>query len=381
MARKRTNKNGLRTVSFVVDGKRYYVRGKTLTEAREKARGRQKELEEGRYKRSSDLTLNEYHDRWEAAREGTVKGATIRKQYFQFKAAAAVQIDKNGKTFGALKLDEIDTYHIKLLQKALVDVPDRPGGHKNAKRSPDSINGIIAHINHILHDAVNERAISWNPCTGVKNLKRTERPARETKHRALTPEETKLFFRAAEDSWNYDLYRFLINTGCRVGEAGALTLADIQQDGIHIERTITKNVNGVYVIGETTKTEHGRRVIPMTAGIREALEHQKGLNDALRSGKVIDLHAPLFTTPRGNLLNVANIDRELAKICRRIGIQHFTAHAFRDTFATRALESGMKPKTLQEILGHADFSVTMNTYAHVMESTKADEMQGVIIAI
>lgn len=381
MARKRENRNGLRTASFVVDGKRYYVRGRTLTEAREKALARQKEIEERQYKRSSELTLNEYHERWEAAREGTVKGATIRKQYFQYKAASEVQIDKSGKLFGDLKLDEIETHHIRMLQKALAVVPDRPGGHKDAKRSPDSINGIIAHINHILHDAVNERAISWNPCTGVKNLKRTDRPARETKHRALSLEETRLFFQAAVDSWNYDLYRFLINTGCRVGEAGALTMADIRPEGIRIERTITKNASGVYVVGETTKTAHGRRIIPMTAGIREAVDHQKAINAAVWGGKVIDMQAPLFTTPRGNLLNVANIDRELAKICKRIGIPQFTAHAFRDTFATRALESGMKPKTLQEILGHADFSVTMNTYAHVMESTKADEMKGVVIAI
>lgn len=59
------------------------------------------------------------------------------------------------------------------------------------------------------------------------------------------------------------------------------------------------------------------------------------------------------------------------------GIERFTAHAFRDTFATRAVESGMQAKTLQEILGHADIGITMNLYAHVMEDTKRRQMAAV----
>ena len=56
-------------------------------------------------------------------------------------------------------------------------------------------------------------------------------------------------------------------------------------------------------------------------------------------------------------------------------------HAFRDTFATRAIESGIDPKTLQEILGHSDISMTLNLYAHVMDDTKHEAMQKIIIAI
>ena len=73
--------------------------------------------------------------------------------------------------------------------------------------------------------------------------------------------------------------------------------------------------------------------------------------------------------------------REIKKICKAAGIAPFTAHAFRDTFATRAIESGMNPKTLQEILGHADISITMNLYCHVMEDTKVRQMNNINIAI
>lgn len=50
-------------------------------------------------------------------------------------------------------------------------------------------------------------------------------------------------------------------------------------------------------------------------------------------------------------------------------------HTLRHTFATRCIESGMKPKTLQKILGHANISMTMDLYVHVTEDEKEKEMQ------
>ena len=50
-------------------------------------------------------------------------------------------------------------------------------------------------------------------------------------------------------------------------------------------------------------------------------------------------------------------------------------HTLRHTFATRCIESGMKPKTVQKILGHANISMTMDLYVHVTEDEKEKEMQ------
>ncbi|MGP1348458.1 MAG: tyrosine-type recombinase/integrase [Stomatobaculum sp.] len=359
-------------VTFTFEGKRYFSYGRTRKEAQEAAEQRKRELEKGRYKRAAELTFSEYYERWKDARRLSVKGATLRKQQFQYEAAATVLIDKSGQSFGNVPLPEIEVNHIRILQKVLLQ---GPGGKQ---RAPDTVNGIVALISHILRDAVNERAIEWNPCTGIKNLKRTAKPARETIHRALTLKETELFFNAAVESWYYDLYRFLIQTGCRCGEAGALRTSDIKANEIQIRRTITKNEHGVYVVGDSPKTSYGTRNIPMTDGIREVIAHQKKLNANFFGDKVISLSSPIFMTSWGNLLAVANVDRDIARICRAAGIQKFTAHAFRDTFATRAVEANMKPKTLQEILGHADIGVTMNLYAHVMEETKVQEMNAVV---
>lgn len=89
----------------------------------------------------------------------------------------------------------------------------------------------------------------------------------------------------------------------------------------------------------------------------------------------------IFTSPESTLLNTTCVNREIGRICKTGKIERFTAHAFRDTFATRAIESGMNPKTLQEILGHADIGITMNLYCHVMDDTKVKEMNMVNIVV
>jgi len=62
---------------------------------------------------------------------------------------------------------------------------------------------------------------------------------------------------------------------------------------------------------------------------------------------------------------------------RRYSVYGKSVRECQDTFATRAVESGMQAKTLQEILGHADIGITMNLYAHVMEDTKRRQMAAV----
>ena len=58
-----------------------------------------------------------------------------------------------------------------------------------------------------------------------------------------------------------------------------------------------------------------------------------------------------------------------------INIEKFSPHTFRHTFATRAIENGMNPKVLQQIMGHGTLQMTMDLYCHVFDKTLFDEMK------
>ena len=80
------------------------------------------------------------------------------------------------------------------------------------------------------------------------------------------------------------------------------------------------------------------------------------------------------------------INRAITKTLERLEakgtyIDYFTAHALRDTFATRYIEQGGQPQTLKVILGHSSLAMTMDLYAHVLPNTKQKEMDNLYIAL
>ena len=369
MAKKR--KDGYVTITFTVNGKRYFVYGRTKQEAKEKERIKRQEIADKLYQKSEGLTLDKYFENWINGREGMVTESTINNTRSNYRAVSSAVIDNAGTTFGSLKIVEIERQNIIDLQNALNNAK-RKNGAKLYRTA--TINNYIGLVSQILNEALNERIITWNPAKGVKTLKRTEAKARDTIHRALTIEETQAFFAAAKGSWYYPLYQFLLGSGCRIGEAGALRLSDIHDGKIRISKTLTRDEYGVVCVGSDTKTRSGTRDIPYTQTLRDAIDMQLKFR-TIMFGNVTSLNDCIFTSKRDTFLNSSSIKYNIERLCKKANIQPFAAHAFRDTFATRAIESGMNPKTLQEILGHADFGMTMNLYAHVMENTKTEEMQ------
>lgn len=359
-------KSGLYRSRFTVNGKRYSVTAPNVRECRELEALKRQEIEELSYKTGENISLDDYFERWIEAKQGTVKETTLRANNMMYATISRAIIDKAGTLFGTLKVKNIEVQNVRDLQKALV-----------ATHSTRTTNDTISLLKSILQSAVMiDRIIEYNPAAPVKALRRTEPPARDNIHRALTKEETRTFLSHAEDSWYYNLYVFLLATGCRIGEAGALEICDIRKKSITISRTVTRKASGGYKIGDDTKTTAGRREIPITDEARRAIEQQRFITEQL-FGKLENLTDTIFRSPRGNILKSSIVNDDIKRICEAAGIEKFTVHAFRDTFATRCIESGMPPKTLQDIMGHSDIGMTMNLYAHCMPETKREQLKAV----
>ena len=350
---------------FTYKGVRRAVYGKTEEECHEKERALIKRLDEGVYKPGKNLTLSEYFERWTDNRRGSIKGATISVRRTMFKELAGIVIDAKGNQFGRLTLSEVTSQDIIDMRNVLRE-----------RFSSRTTNECVSMLNTMFKTACIDEYIVKNPCTGIKSLKRTEPPARDTTHRALTREETAAFLEAASGSWYRNLYIFLLHTGVRIGEAGAILPGDIGPDGVTICRTLTKTENGGLMIGSETKTAAGRRFIPLDPEARAAIENQQELTRILRDEDPEE-ERTVFRTVYGRLLNSCAVNVDIGSICRAAGVVKFTAHALRDTFATRCVESGMQPKVLQEIMGHTNISMTMNLYAHAMDESKIEQIKAV----
>jgi len=60
----------------------------------------------------------------------------------------------------------------------------------------------------------------------------------------------------------------------------------------------------------------------------------------------------------------------------KVLLPHFSCHSLRHTFTTRMCEAGINVKVIQDTLGHADISTTLNIYADVTKELKKDEFIG-----
>ena len=85
----------------------------------------------------------------------------------------------------------------------------------------------------------------------------------------------------------------------------------------------------------------------------------------------------IFLSRKGEPVKNSAYDTALFKICDKAKINRFSMHVLRHTFATRCIEGGMMPKTLQKILGHSNIGITMNLYVHITEDEKQKEIDKV----
>lgn len=167
---------------------------------------------------------------------------------------------------------------------------------------------------------------------------------------------------------NYIGIIICLYTGIRLGELLALTWKDIdfERKLLNINKTtFTVKQNGKRtVIIDIPKTRNSVRVIPLSAQLLRLLKMMKKQSKS----------EYIISTKAGGIVSERSYQRTFASILRRCGVSYRNFHSLRHTFATRALEYGMDIKTLSEILGHRNATVTLNRYSHSLMSYKAEMM-------
>lgn len=362
----KVNKNG--TVSeflqyrFTIEGKRYSVYGGTVKECKTKELEKREEIR--KKLNPKKYTVSEFIDYWIDFRKKSISSATIRTYTKLLNRVKRTVIDDTGTVFGNIKLQKVESAHCEQLRNSL-----------RKELSTRTTNDTIYLLKKVFETAKNMRSVDWNPCALVAEdrLKREEEPARDNIHRALSPEERELFLSAASESWYYNLYVFLLYTGMRIGEASAINMSDIVGGMFNVHKTVTRTEFG-YEIAEQTKTSAGKRTIPVRPEARQAIESQRQINTILEGDSVVDITKPVFKMPKGGIIRPDRVNTDIKRICEKAGIEKFTSHAFRATFASICVAEGMPLKELMEIMGHADVQMCMGLYAHSNDDLKKEKL-------
>lgn len=222
------------------------------------------------------------------------------------------------------------------------------------------------------------------------------RQSRKKERRVMTEEEQILFLEYAKGSPYEDVYRLALATGMRIGEICALKWADVDFGNqlLTVNGTLKRFKDTGFFI-DTPKSITSRRIVPMLPAICKMLKRRKRSQVGTVMGKY-KLKDPwqdlVFLNPGEGyepmrkrtiaydmdaIVDHINRDRKekLKNKRRRPEIfEHVSPHALRHTFATRALENGIPPKVVQEILGHSSITITLDLYTHVLDKTKSEEI-------
>ena len=152
---------------------------------------------------------------------------------------------------------------------------------------------------------------------------------------------------------------------------------------VRVRRTLTRKGTD-YALGEP-KTKKSRRTVRLTERASESLRsHRKRQIEEKLAAGAYDESGLVFASESGGLINPSNLrQRSFQPLLNRAGLgeQRITFHDLRHTCASLLFQKNIHPKFVQELLGHASVSITLNTYSHMlpgMGGEAAEAMEAVL---
>lgn len=327
-------------------------------------------------------TLNAYYDDYITSKR-ELKQSTATNYKYMYNRYVRDEIGH--RSIASIKYSDIRKFYLALIHDK---------GFK-----PNSMEIIHTILHPVFETAVRDGMIRLNPTNGVMSEIKKSHNWEKPKRHALTEAQQTAFVDYIAGSRIYrhwlPLFTVLLGTGCRVGEVIGLRWEDCDfQEGI-----ISINHNLIYRLQDsgkvefhitTPKTKAGERIVPMLGEVKSALlqlrlqQMQTGFCKAVVDG----YGGFIFANRYGDCLSPHCINRAIERISRDYNAQeaeqakkerrepiilpHFSAHNLRHTFCTRFCENETNLKVIQEIMGHADISTTMNIYNEATKEKKQE---------
>ena len=266
--------------------------------------------------------------------------------------------------FGDYKLDKLTTPIIQQQVNKWADKANK--GEKGAYANYSFLNNINRRI---LQYGVTMQVIQHNPARDVIIPRKQQN--KEHKVKFFSNQELKQFLDYLEDLdqssyenfFDYVLYKTLLASGCRIGEALALEWSDIdlKKGTISISKTLNR-----YQETNTPKSKAGLREIDIDKATVSLLKQYKK-RQQVQSWQLGRSEGIVFTPFTTKYAYACLLRKRLQSHFKAAGVPDISFHGFRHTHATIMLYAGIEAKDLQYRLGHSNISMTLNTYVHATQ--------------
>lgn len=271
---------------------------------------------------------------------------------------------------GHLRLSEVTPDLLNSLYARLLS-----GGHLRTKAglSPSTVRQVHIALRNAIKEAVRSGRLIQSPveyCLPPRAVRFSQYD------RTWSPEEINTFLKVVSGDRLYAAWELAALTGMRRGEILGLRWMDLDlpRSQLHVRQTLLA-VRDELVVSEP-KTKPGRRTIPLPKESRQSLSRHR--REVVRARKVApDRSELVFLRPDGQPVHPDRFTREFSRIVKQTGLPKIRLHDLRHSFATLALASGVHPKLVSDVLGHAQFTVTLDFYSHVLPNLGEFAVQAV----
>ena len=363
----KVNKVGIRKRSknsyqlrWKVEGKSYWkeVEAITETEASEIRAKLIAETKSGNYISKSDITLNEFYH-------------IFRRDYLLPNGSAEMTINDYDVKFKRYVVTRLGKQ--KLQKIKAVDIYDFYSNVRNTTKAKEGTLKIVhSYINKIFNFAVDLEYIDRSPMAKVKKPKSTKK-----KFVTWTPEQVEEFlnYSKAKNIWSYYPMALTVMTGLRRSEVVGLKWEDIDFENkrINLTRTVHEITGKQYPVIQYGKTRKSMTTIPVPEIALDLLKDIQGFYISISSqvgkDKFDNNEGWVFLNSYGKLISSGWVTNSFRRNLEKIDLpKPMNLKGFRHLFATFLLQKKAHPKLVQELLRHTTFTLTMDTYSHVIES-------------
>ncbi|WP_258111605.1 site-specific integrase [Alicyclobacillus sp. SP_1] len=312
-------------------------------------------VEKGSFVAPANQTFADFLNEWGEQKKLQVRPSTWRSYEWTLNYHIIPHI-------GHLKLKQITPNHIERLYKQLRESP-RPDG------KPGNLSErTILHVHLILQNAL-DRAVRWN-LIGRNPCKLVDAPRpKKVEMKVWSKEQLQKFIAVSSEDELHHVFLLLATTGMRIGEVLGLRWSDV--DLVNCKVTVQQQlsfVKGGYVV-QPPKTRSGNRTIPVPNQVIDVLKDVKKQQDFKREFFGEDYQTGLdfvCCTDKGTPLYHGNFTARWNSLIQKAGIPRIRIHDIRHTHASLLLQQGVNPKVVAERLGHANVSITLDTYTHLL---------------